>query len=102
QPLDAFGAFFKAVGDQIQEEGGSLGPPKPFQEPGLPRFWPMLIALAAFPVVWWVVATFVSNRTARIVGGAALGALAVAAWTHTGSQVAAFLIACSFMVAGYL
>ncbi|MEZ0326988.1 MAG: DUF5693 family protein, partial [Fimbriimonas sp.] len=113
-PLSSFGGFIKDVGDQIRKEGGEIGRPKPFQEPDLPQWWRVLIALAAVPAIWFAFAAFHPSRkpirtvsgldlgkTAIVVGGLLL-LCALASISKSGSQIITLFISVAFPVLGYL
>jgi hypothetical protein len=102
KPLDEFGHLLKTVGDRIKAEGGEIAPPHAFTAPQLPRWWPILVALAAFPTVYFGAALAVRNQTARRVGALLLAIAALGAWTKIGAQVDAFLISLAFPFVAYV
>ena len=102
QPLDAFADFIKQVNDQIRKEGGEIGTPKPFQEPEVPRWWPVLVALCAMPAVWFSCCVFFERDKLRLGFAVLLGLVALAAVTKTGSQIAAFAVSLGFPTLGYV
>jgi len=96
QPLTNFGEFIDSVGKLVQNEGGALGTPRPFGEPTLPRFIPLLIGLAIAPAAWFLGTVFVSDRKFRVALGAILGLLALACWVKTGQQLMTLIGAITF------
>jgi hypothetical protein len=102
QPLNGFADFIKEVNDQIHKEGGDIGTPKPFEEPQVPRWWPVLVALCAMPAVWFAISQFFEKEKVRIGIAVILGLLALAAITKTGSQLAAFAASLGFPTLGYI
>jgi hypothetical protein len=100
-PLSSFGQFVESVAKATAEDGLQLGTPHPYREPGLPRFFSLLIGLAAAPIVWFAAAAFVENRKVRTVGAVLLGLLALACVTKTGTQLMALLAASSAPVVAF-
>lgn len=100
-PLTSFGDFIAEVATQVRKEGQSIGTPTTFEAPALPSFFPMLIALAAMPMVWFAAAQFVANKQVRMAGAVLLGILGVAAYIHLGLQISAFIISLGLPVCGY-
>jgi hypothetical protein len=100
-PLSSFGQFVESVAKSTAQDGLELGTPHPYREPGLPRFFSLLIGLAAAPIVWFAAAAFVLDRRVRTVGAVLLGLLALACVTKTGTQLMALLAASSAPVAAF-
>jgi hypothetical protein len=101
QPLDAFGSFVAEVSNQIRNQGLMVGPPTTFEAPKLPKFWPMLIAVFALPIVWYAASQFVTSKSVRSIGAVLLGLVALAAYTKLGTEAAAFIISLGLPVAGF-
>ncbi|HEY0867454.1 MAG TPA: DUF5693 family protein [Fimbriimonas sp.] len=100
QPLSAFAQFAKAIGEQIRKEGGDLGPPRPFEDPQVPRFVFVLIGLGVAAVAWFVAATFVTDRNGLLAGGALLILIGLSAWNSP--KYAALVAALAFPVAAFV
>jgi len=101
-PSSGFAAFIKAINEQITKEGGAIGLPKPYREPTLPRFFPVLLGLAIAPAVWFSIAAFVKDRTVRLVGAVLITLLALACFVRTGQHGMAFLASVAFPFLGFV
>ncbi len=53
-PLDSFATFIKQVKADIVAAGGAVRTPRPFTEPEIPSWLPILITLAALPALIWI------------------------------------------------
>jgi hypothetical protein len=102
KPLVSFNEFLAKIAEQIRNEGGSLGAPKPFGEPHLPRWYALLIGLTILPAAWLVSASFFTDRRVRTVGGVLLALLALACLTRHGAQFMAFAASLIFPIAAFL
>lgn len=100
-PLSAFGGFVQSVAKETAKDGLELGTPHPYRGPKLPKHFEMLIALFAAPIVWFAVAGFVTNPTARKVGAVLLGLLVLACYNKAGTQIMALLAASSAPVVAF-
>jgi len=102
QPLASFGRFLGLIRDQIVREGGALGAPKPFEEPGIPKWLPLLIGLSLMPVAWFAFTVFIPGKRASLAIGALLGLLGIGCATHMGIHLTALLASLVFPVAAFL
>jgi len=102
EPLTAFSDFLHLIGERIVKEGGALGSPKPFGDPHLPRWYPVLIGLSIVPAAFFVGCAFFADRRVRIAGGALLLLLGLACATHMGLQLMALVATLAFPVAAFL
>lgn len=100
-PLTSFGGFVQSVAKATAADGLELGVPHPYRDPKLPSHFSLLIGLFAAPIVWFAVAGFVENRTARTVGAILLGLLALACWSKAGTQIMALLAASAAPVVAF-
>jgi hypothetical protein len=101
EPLVAFDTFVRDIGNQLREHGQTIGAPHPFREPGLPKAFFPLLALAISPVVWWAVAAYVRSQPWRIAGAALLVVLSAATVTKVGAEGMALLGSMAFPVVAY-
>ena len=100
-PLASFGSFVERVAKATAADGLVLGVPQASREPGLSKRFPLLIGLAAAPIVWFAAAGFVENRRVRRVGAVLLGLLALACLGKTGTQLMALLAAAAAPVVAF-
>jgi len=102
EPNSSFAFFIKKINEQIVAESGAVGLPKPYREPGLPRFLQILLGLAIAPAVWFCVAAFVKDRTVQLVGAGLITLLGLACAVRIGQHGMAFFAAISFPFLGFL
>jgi len=94
-PLSEFGDFITQVKDETEKEGGVIGVPHPFSEPGTPAILYPLIGLSLVPLVMWTVFALLPRRWLAVLAGLCalgLGALCYKA-TGPGRQLDALLAA---------
>lgn len=113
QPVADFGTFLGEIRAAVQSEGGMMAPPAPFKDSGIPKWLPVLIALTAVPVVYWIGLAFPAvivykpfsstavKPWAWIFAGLML-LLAVASVTKTGAKLGAFAASMAFPTAALL
>ncbi len=101
RPLASFADFVKNIHLMILREGGDVGLPRPFTEPGIPKLFFPVLGLALAAVVWWAASLFTANRVIRLAGAAFLVLLGVACYVKTGQQAMAFLASCAFPVIAF-
>lgn len=102
QPNSSLCAFVKEITKHILGEGLAMGTAKPYSEPSLPRFFPVILALAIAPVVWFSVAIFVTNKRLRLAGAALITLLALAAAVRIGQHAMAFMGSVAFPFLGFV
>ncbi len=102
EPSSSLAFFIKKINEQIVKEGGAIGLPKPYKEPAIPRFLQVLLGLAIAPIIWFCVATFVTNRTVRLIGAGLIGLLALACAVRIGQHAMAFFASISFPLLGFM
>jgi hypothetical protein len=102
EPNASLAEFIKKINEQIVLEGGAIGKPKPYREPGLPKFFQVLLGLAIAPAIWFTAATFIKSPRARMVGAGLLGLLALGCVLRVGQHGMAFLASISFPLLGFI
>ena len=102
KPVDDFGALIGAVRAKVEEEGGTMGPPGPFRSAGMPRFFPVLIALTVVPVAYWIGTVLIPLAWGGPLCGVLMFLLALAGVTKTGSQLGALAASMAFPTAALL
>lgn len=102
RPVTAFGGFLGMIRDQIVHDGGAVGTPKPFTEPNLPKWLPILLGISAMPAVWFAFGAFVSGRRAQTIAAAILALLGVSCATHMGLHLTALLASIAFPTLGFV
>jgi hypothetical protein len=102
KPVDDFGDLLAAIRDEVVHNGGTMGPPAPFKDAGMPRVFPALIALTVVPVAFWVASILFPWKWAGPVFGVLMFLLAVASITKTGSQLAALAASMTYPIAALI
>jgi len=102
QPLTTFGKFLGMIRDQIVHEGGALGAAKPFVEPGIPSWLPILIGISLMPLAWFTFGAFIPGKRPQQAIAVALGVLGLGCATHMGLHLTALLASLVFPVAAFL
>ncbi|MEQ1934520.1 MAG: DUF5693 family protein, partial [Fimbriimonadaceae bacterium] len=95
-PVESFASFIAEIKKGAQAEGYSLGTPHPFTDSGVSRLVFILIAVCMAPALFWLGSQFIASRNGQILGGLALGLLAVACLKDQGRQIAALVAATLF------
>ncbi len=101
-PVGSFGELVMGISKEIAKESYELGPPHGFSESGASRPIFILIALAMGPALFWLASQFITNKTLRIAGAAALVLLALACVKDQGRQIAALTAATLFPVLAFV
>ncbi len=102
KPVDDFGTLIGAVRTKVEQEGGTMGAPGPFRSAGMPRFFPVLIALTVVPVAYWIGAVLIPLAWGGPLCGILMFILAIAGVTKTGSQLGALAASMAFPTASLL
>lgn len=101
-PVTTFGDFIGTITDQIGKEGLSIGSPKPYQEPGVPKLIKISIGLLAGLGAVWVAVRLLGEKRGMIFGG--LGGLAILLGSTregTALQLAALLASLVFPMGAF-
>lgn len=101
-PIGSFGELIMGISKEIAKENYELGPPHGFSESGASRPIFILIALAMGPALFWLASQFITSKTLRIAGAAALLLLALACVKDQGRQIAALTAATLFPVLAFV
>jgi hypothetical protein len=101
-PLDSFADLGKAIGTQLEREGGVLKQPRPFPEPGVPAPLFVLIAVAIALTAAGVLSTFCGTQAVRIGATAVFLLVAFASFDPRFRPFAALLGAITFPVLAFL
>lgn len=102
RPVEDFGAFLDSIRSEVNRQGNHMGAPAPFHEPGIPRFLPVLIALCAVPVAYWIGWAVFPWKWAGPAFGGLMFLLALASITKTGSQLGALAASMAYPTAALL
>ncbi|HEY3783375.1 MAG TPA: DUF5693 family protein [Fimbriimonadaceae bacterium] len=102
KPLSDFANLIKLISTETVKEGGIIGTPHPFTEPGVPSWVFPLTGLSLVPIVIWTAAGFFKQRWVLILAG--LIALAIAAFCirPMGRSLDALLAAVTLPTAAFL
>lgn len=100
-PVDSAAHLVASVRTRVERFGGTVGPPKPFADPGVPRPLLLAIGFGIALVVAWTGLRLVSNPRWRLAGIAFLFILAMACWTRTGRELMALVAAIVFPIAAF-
>lgn len=102
RPVDDFGQLIAAIRSKIEDEGGTMGRPEPFSDAGMPRFFPVLIALTVVPVAYWLGMVLLPVAWGGPVCGGLMLLLALAGITKTGAQLGALAASMAFPTAALI
>lgn len=102
QPVNDFGQFLANIRAEVEHEGNHMGQPAPFKDAGVPKLLPVLIALCAVPVAFWIGWVAFPWKWAGPACGALMLLLAAASITKTGSQLGALAASMAFPTAALL
>lgn len=101
-PLASAGKFLSDLRSAVAQEGGAVKPPRPFNDPGVPRVVFLLIGLSCAPWLFWTGTNFVSDKRIQWVGLFAVLALGVGCWSESIRPYAALIFGVFAPVAAYL
>ncbi len=103
KPLDDFGDFVREVKSATEHQGGTIGKPHPFEEPGVPNFLFALIVLSIVPAALWTAGAFVRSKNWLIGLGVLLFGLGGACYLKPAAHsLAALVAALTFPMLAYL
>lgn len=102
RPVDDFGQLINAIKTKVEEEGGTMGRPQPYHDAGMPRFFPVLIALTVVPVAYWIGLVLIPATWGGPVCGVLMLLLALAGITKTGAQLGSLAASMAFPTAAML
>ena len=102
EPTASLAMFVKKINEQIVAEGGAIGNPKPYREPGIPRFLQIALGLAVAPMIWFTFASFISNRNVKLAGAILITLLGLACAVRVGQHGMAFLASICFPFLGFV
>jgi len=100
--LASLGSSLDSLRQRLAREGGAVKPPRAFQDPAMPHWLGLLLALAALPSVAWVVMALVPAGPFQMAACGLAGVLALATWMPDLRSYYALLIALAFPVMGFL
>ncbi|MEA2552333.1 MAG: hypothetical protein QOJ65_509 [Fimbriimonadaceae bacterium] len=102
QPVQDFAGLVGSIRAEIEHEGLAMGPPQPFKDAGLPKWLPVLIALFAVPVAFWIGTVLLPWKWGGVLCGLLMLVLAAGSVTKTGSQLAALAASMAFPTAALI
>ncbi len=100
--LTRTGETLNGISRAVREAGGEVKPPRPFEEPSVPKWLVGLIALLALPAVAWTVLACLGKGVLGVVGLLAVLGTTAGAFTDGYRDLSALVIACAFPVLGFL
>jgi len=101
-PLHSFAIFIKSINDEIRNDGGDMGPARPFEDSAVPKGMIVLIALSTIPTAFFVAQSLFRNQNTAAILTVMFGLLCVASLTGFGKSLAALAIAILFPIAAFL
>jgi hypothetical protein len=102
EPVAAAGTMIASIRKAIEHDGGTLGVPVPYKDPGVPKPLFLLIGLAAGAATIWVGFNLFENTAIRGLGTLLITMLALACWVKTGREFMALTAAMAFPIGAYL
>ncbi len=102
EPLTDFGDFMHRIGDRIRQEGGEIGPARPFENPQVPLPLRVALAWSVVPIAAFVAVRLLRCRALLLIAGLKIGLIAIASVTEPGLKLMALTAAVVFPVAGFL
>lgn len=100
--LRDLGGLLARITAEIIKEGGGVGEGKPFEDPRVPKYLFVLIALACAPALLGVGFAFVASSVGRGTGSVLVALLAVGAYSDTVRPFTALAIATLLPIAAFL
>lgn len=101
-PVESLGILLHRVGAAVEHDGGKLGNPVPYTDPGVPTPLFLAIAFCAGTSVTWVGFQLISSRLLRFLGVGLIALLTVACILKSGREFMALAAAIAFPIGTYM
>lgn len=99
--VESFGSMLQSLAHRIGDEGGAIKAPRPFTDPGLPKWAPLALALVSVVCVIWLGMEILPRPWSFLVAVLSI-LLAVASYSEGARNYYALVAALAFPIIGYV